>query len=108
MKVEEIVHLLSQNKAEDIQVYQCDAYISQNVIIATSLNGVHSYALSERIFQFVKDFNDFCLTDGDAKDGWVAVEVPSLDLMVHLMIQEKRDYYKLEEIFEKQISKKKA
>ena len=98
--IKNLISLLEESKAENIQTFQMPEYICENVIIATSLNAVHSYALAEKVRQHAK-INDFeTIIDGDAKDGWVVVEIPSLYTMIHLMFAEKRDFYNIEEILE--------
>ena len=99
--VKELEEILSENKAYDIQTFKMKEFISENVIIATSLNSVHSFALSEKIVEYAKNMGKFCIVDGDAKDGWVAVELPFANTLIHLMVKEKRDYYNIEEILEK-------
>ena len=105
MNIKEVINILEENKAEEIQTFTCKGYICENVVIATTLNGVHSYALSGRILNYVKEYNESCIIDGDSKDGWVVVEIPALNTIVHLMVKEKRDYYKLEEILAKNLKK---
>ena len=96
--VKQLEEILSGNKAYDVQTFQMKEFISENVIIATSLNSVHSFALSEKIVEYAKNMGNFCIVDGDAKDGWVAVELPFANTLIHLMVKEKRDYYNIEEI----------
>lgn len=95
-----IAKLLSSNKAENIQIFSMPEYICENIIMATSLNAVHSYSLAEKIRQHAKSHDFETIIDGDAKDGWVVVEIPAINTMVHLMFQEKRDFYNIEEILE--------
>ncbi len=100
IKIKQIIALLSESKAEDIQTFEMPEYICENVIIATSLNSVHSYSLAEKVRQRAKLEDLETIIDGDAKDGWVVVEIPGINTMVHLMFQEKRDFYNIEEILE--------
>ncbi len=97
----QLEQILSDNKAFDIEIFIMKDYIAENVIIATSLNSIHSFALSEKVIEFAKNLGYHCITDGDAKDGWVAVELPFANTLIHLMVKEKRDYYNLEEILNK-------
>ena len=101
MNTNQITEILSQNKAEQIQVFHTKEYICETVIIATSLNSVHAFSLSEKIVLFVKDFGQNCIIDGDSKDGWIAIEIPFISTILHIMIQEKREYYNIEEILQK-------
>lgn len=100
IKIKQIIALLSESKAEDIQTFEMPEYICENVIIATSLNAVHSYSLAEKVRQRAKLEDLETIIDGDAKDGWVVVEIPGINTMVHLMFHEKRDFYNIEEILE--------
>ena len=98
--IKAITSLLSESKAENIQTFTMPEYICENVLIATSLNAVHSYSLAEKVRQYSKIHDCETIIDGDAKDGWVVVEIPAINTMVHLMFQEKRDFYNIEEILE--------
>lgn len=93
-----IIKLLKDNKCENIQKFKCQGYISENIIIATVLNGIHSVAVAEKIVTLAKEKGYPILTDGDAKDGWVAVEVE--DVIAHLMTTQKREYFNLEEFLQ--------
>lgn len=105
INLKNIVKLLSDNKAEAINTFKMPEYICENIVIATSLNAVHSYSLAEKIREYAKNKGYIIIVDGDAKDGWVVVEIPEIQTMVHLMFQEKRDFYNIEEILQSHNSK---
>lgn len=98
---------LEENKCEEIQVFACKNYICDNAIIATTLGAVHSSAVAQKFITESKHQGFESIVDGTAKDGWVAIEVPSHNIIVHLMTQEKRKYFNLEEFLAK-LSKQKA
>lgn len=98
--LQNIVNLLSESKADKIHTFKMPEYICENIVIATSLNAVHSYSLAEKIREYTKERAYTIIVDGDSKDGWVVVEIPEVQTMVHLMFQEKRDFYNIEEILE--------
>ncbi|MDA0617393.1 MAG: ribosome silencing factor [Proteobacteria bacterium] len=98
-----IIKLLEDNKCENIQSFKCDGYISENIIIATVFNGIHSVAVSEKIISLAKESGEVVLADGNAQDGWIAVEVANV--IIHLMTQQKREYFNIED-FLKTLKKK--
>ncbi|MFT4968030.1 MAG: ribosomal silencing factor RsfS [Candidatus Deianiraeaceae bacterium] len=96
--MQEIINFLTSNKAEDIQTFFCKEYICENVIVATTLNPIHSRSLAENFLIHLKSHNMSCTIDGDSQDGWVAVEVSGKNTIIHLMTQPKRDYFRIEDI----------
>ena len=85
-RIKRIVNLLDARKAENIEVFDLTdkGYITNQVVIATSLNTKHSLALLENLTE----------EDGD----WTIVDLG--DILIHLMTQEYRDKYTLDKFLE--------
>lgn len=98
-----IIKLLEDSKCENVQSFKCSGYISENIIITTVLNGIHSVSVSEKIISLAKENGETVLSDGTAQDGWIAVEVG--DVIIHLMTPQKREYFNIED-FLKTLKKK--
>ena len=96
-----IIPFLEDNKCEDICVFECKTYISQHVIVATVLGGIHAVSVAEKLLVSLKNQGEVSVVDGHAKDGWAVIEIPSSNTMVHLMTPQKRAFFNLEEFLQK-------
>ncbi len=108
-RVENIVKLLDDKKAEEIEVFNLEDadYIAKRVVIANSLNGKHTLALAEHLKKELKAQGDSILAS-DMSDEWVVADLG--DILIHIMIPEYRQRYSLEqflsELVENQIKNK--
>lgn len=98
-RLERIVDLLNTRKAENIEVFDLTdkGYITNQVVIATALNTKHSLALLEHLKEELKPAGEEFVRieeDGD----WTIVDLG--DIVIHLMTQEYRDKYTLENFLE--------
>ncbi len=93
--IEQIVTLLDDKKAEEIEVFNLDGadYIAKRVVIANSLNGKHTVALFEHLKKELKGKSDGILAS-DVSDEWAVADMG--DILVHIMIPEYRQRYSLE------------
>lgn len=103
--IEKILKFLEDNKCENIYTFKNDKYIVDNVIIATVLGGNHAISIAEKMLFDLKQEDVNVITDGNAKDGWIVVEVLQWNVMVHLMTQQKRDFFNIEEFLENRFKK---
>ena len=95
-RIDRIVDLLDQKKAEDIQVFDLSdkEYLTQAVILATTLGDKHTMALLDYLKQDLKPAGEtFVATDEG--EQWTVVDLG--DIMIHLMVPEYRAKYNLEE-----------
>jgi ribosome silencing factor RsfS/YbeB/iojap len=94
-RVESIVKILDDKKAEEIEVFNLDDadYIAKRVVIANSLNGKHTIALFEHLKKDLKAQNDIFLAS-DVSDDWVVADLG--DILIHIMVPEYRQRYSLE------------
>ena len=95
-RVENIVHILDDKKAEEIEVFNLDDadYIAKRVVIANSLNGKHTLALFDHLKKGLKEHGDSILAS-DTSDDWVVADLG--DILIHIMIPEYRQRYSLEQ-----------
>nr|WP_258443833.1 nicotinate (nicotinamide) nucleotide adenylyltransferase [Helicobacter sp. 16-1353] len=96
-RVDFIVHLLDSKKAEDIAFFDLTKsnYITQYVIIATSLADKHSFALLDTLKNELKPQGEiFYATDEDNGD-WIIADLG--DIMIHIFTQNHRKKFNLEE-----------
>jgi len=94
-RIENIVTLLDEKKAEEIEVFNLDDadYIAKRVIIANSLNGKHTQALVDELKRTLKPKGETFLAT-DLSDEWAVLDLG--DILIHIMIPEYRQRYSLE------------
>lgn len=94
------VAALEDKKAEAIRVFNLkgQSSITDVVIIATGNSEPHLRALSNTIEGVVKD-QAFSMAgvDYQPQSGWLVVDAYSI--MLHLMLPDKREYYRLEDMW---------
>ncbi len=96
MRVEKIVNLLDEKKAENIQVFDMreSDYFVDEVIIATILNDKHGYALVDYLKPLLKELGEKYIHTEES-DDWLVVDLG--DMLIHLMSSDYRTRYNLEE-----------
>jgi nicotinate-nucleotide adenylyltransferase len=94
-RIENIVNLLDEKKAEEIEVFNLDDadYIAKRVVIANSLNGKHTLALFDHLKRELKSQGEDLIAS-DATDEWAVADLG--DILIHIMIPEYRQRYSLE------------
>lgn len=94
-RIENIVKILDDKKAEEIEVFNLDDadYIAKRVVIANSLNGKHTLALFDHLKTELKKQGDTFLAS-DSSDEWAVADLG--DILIHIMIPEYRQRYSLE------------
>lgn len=106
-RVERIVKVLDDKKAEDIEVFNLDNtdYIAKKVIIANSLGGKHTGALFDHLKNELKPKGEVFLAS-DVSDEWVVADLG--DILIHIMIPQYRQRYSLEEFLSELANRKNA
>ncbi|NNC98007.1 MAG: ribosome silencing factor [Gammaproteobacteria bacterium] len=90
---------LDENKASDIKVLDVSPLttLTDRLVIATGRSERHNRSLANKIIDAVKahDIKPLGIEGDDAGQGeWVLLDLA--DAIVHIMTQEKRDFYNLE------------
>jgi nicotinate-nucleotide adenylyltransferase len=103
-RIENIVNVLDSKKAEHIQSFDLkdSDYFMDYVVIATTLNNKHGIALLDYLKNELKPLGEEFL-NVDEDDNWVVIDLG--DILIHLMNEEYRAKYNLEEFlsnFDKQ------
>ena len=95
-RVENIVEILDNKKAEEIEVFDLSGsdYIAKEVIIANSFGGKHTIALHDHLKKELKPKGEEFLAS-DQSDDWVVIDLG--DIIVHIMTPAYREKYSLEE-----------
>jgi nicotinate-nucleotide adenylyltransferase len=104
-RIENIKAVLDNKKAENIEVFDVKdkGYLVDYVVIATTLNGKHGFALLDYLKEDLKpNGEEFLRVDED--DDWIVIDLG--DIFIHLMSPKYREKYCLED-FLKEIAKTK-
>lgn len=95
-RIARITGLLEEKKALDVVVFDLSGqdYISEHVIIATTLAGKHALALLDHLKSVLKPLGEeFYATDEDNEE-WIIIDLG--DIMVHLFTEAYRQRFDLE------------
>ena len=95
-RLENIREILDSKKAENIEIIDLTSkdYIVDYVVIATTLNPKHGYALLNYLRTDLKPTGEeFLRVDED--DEWTIIDLG--DMFIHLMSEKYRNKYSLEE-----------
>ncbi|MFP4331793.1 MAG: ribosome silencing factor [Campylobacterales bacterium] len=95
-RVRKVITLLSNKKAEDIIAFDLEKsdYFVEHVIIASSLGKRHTHSLLDDLKQRLKSDGEEFLHIDEGED-WIVADLG--DILVHIMSQEKREYFRIEE-----------
>jgi len=98
-RIERIIDTLDQKKAEDIQVFDLreKEYLTQFVIIATTLGEKHTLALLGYLKDTLKPAGEKFVAVEEGEQ-WTIVDLG--DIMIHLMVPSYRAKYNIEEFLE--------
>ncbi len=95
-RLEKIEKILNEKKAESVEVIDLTSkdYIVDYVVIATTLNPKHAFALLNYLKEELKpDGEEFLRVDED--DNWTVIDLG--DIFIHLMSEAYREKYSMEE-----------
>ncbi len=95
-RLEKIANILDEKKAEEIEVIDLTSkdYIVDYVVIATTLNPKHAFALLTYLKEELKpDGEEFLRVDED--DNWTVIDLG--DVFIHLMSETYREKYSIED-----------
>lgn len=97
-----IVNTLEEKKGEDIvlmDIHEVASFADFFVIVSGTSDRMLN-ALADAVQETVKkEYKLNAREEGQAQTGWLVVDFG--DIVVHLFSQEQRDYYRLEQLWEK-------
>ena len=99
-RIKNIVKTLDEKKALDIETFDLKDkdYFVDAVVIATTMGTKHGYALLDDLKKKLKPMGEeFLFTE--ESDDWTVIDLG--DILIHLMSEEYREKYKLEEFLNK-------
>lgn len=99
--LDSIIETLDSKKASDINMLDLrkKGYISQFVVIATSLAGKHSLALLDYLKEELKPIGAKFYAIDDSSEEWIIIDLG--EIMIHIFTQNHRNKYNLDEFLEK-------
>ncbi len=103
-RLENIRKILDDKKAENIEIIDLTSkdYIVDYVVIATTLNPKHGFALLNYLRTDLKpNGEEFLRVDED--DEWTIIDLG--DMFIHLMSEKYRNKYSLEEFLSELVTK---
>ena len=103
-RLENIKKILENKKATNVDMIDLENknYIVNSVIIATTLNSKHGDALLNYLKEELKPKNEEFLRV-EQNDNWIIIDLG--DIFIHLMSEDYRNTYKIEEFLEEIIQK---
>ena len=95
-RVENIVNILDNKKAENIQIFDMSDkdYFVDQVVIATTMGERHGIALLDDLKKDLKSKNESFLHVDDENE-WIVIDLG--DILIHLMTAQYRSKYNIEE-----------
>lgn len=99
-RIDRIVKILDEKKAEGIEVFDMREkdYFVKYVIIATTMGERHAYSLTDDLKLGLKPFNEEFLGI-ESSPEWVVIDLG--DMLIHLLSPEHRAKYNIEEFLAK-------
>jgi ribosome-associated protein len=94
------VDVLSDRQALDIALLDISktSSFTDYFVIATAQSPLHFNALADHLErELAKEGHDLRHKEGSAESGWLLLDFG--ELLVHVFTQEKREYYRLEELW---------
>ena len=96
-RIKQIIEILDDKKAKEIEAINLTNkdYIADHVIIATTLNAKHAYALLGHLKDILKPLGEEFLRI-ETTDEWSVIDLG--DIFIHLMNQNCREKYQPEDL----------
>lgn len=97
-----VIDVLEDKKAEKLVLLDIQNITSftDYFIICNGTSDRMLQALADGIREFVKsEYGMIVSIEGEARDGWLVVDLG--DIVIHLFSPDQRDYYKLEQLWER-------
>jgi len=98
-RIEKIVSILDDKKAMNIEYFDTKGsdYFTDAVVISTTMGDKHGFALLNELKSKLKPEEQFVAIE--ESDDWTVIDLG--DILIHLMSEDYRTKYKLEEFLSK-------
>lgn len=97
-----LIEVLESKKAEKLVLLDIHSIssIADYFIICNGTSDRMLQALAEGIREFAKsEYRMIVSIEGESRDGWLVVDLG--DIVIHLFSPDQREYYKLEQLWER-------
>ena len=100
LSLEQVVQILDDGKGENISTLNVTKLSSMldHMVVVTATSTPHINALCNRVVEHAKPIHKAKPSlEGQPESGWVLIDLGST--IVHVMLQENRDFYQIEELW---------
>ncbi|MCK9585044.1 MAG: ribosome silencing factor [Candidatus Cloacimonetes bacterium] len=102
IKLEAILEWLSDKKAENVRVYEVQGKTDYTdvIVVCEGSADLHNKAIASYLVDMAKENHLKVLSKEGVESGqWILIDIG--DIVVHIFLPQTRDYYKIDELFEK-------
>ena len=99
-KLEAVLTWLAEKQAENIRVYDVgkNSAYTDFIVVCEGTADLHNKAIANRVLDMAKEHKLLVLIKAGLEFGvWVLLDIS--DVVIHIFLPEKREYYKIDEFF---------
>lgn len=99
-KLEAVLTWLAEKQAENIRVYDVgkNSAYTDFIVVCEGTADLHNKAIANHILDMAKEHKLLVLSKAGLEFGvWVLLDIS--DVVIHIFLPEKREYYKIDEFF---------
>ena len=102
IKLEAILGWLNEKNAENVRVYEVQGKTDYTdvIVVCEGSADMHNKAIADHLIDMAKENKLRVLSKAGMESGqWILIDIG--DIVVHIFLPETRDYYQIDELFEK-------
>lgn len=102
IKLEAILGWLNEKNAENVRVYEVQGKTDYTdvIVVCEGSADMHNKAIADHLIDMAKENKLRVLSKAGMEFGqWILIDIG--DIVVHIFLPQTRDYYKIDELFEK-------
>ncbi|HNU53892.1 MAG TPA: ribosome silencing factor [Candidatus Syntrophosphaera sp.] len=99
-KLEAVLTWLAEKQAENIRVYDVgkNSAYTDFIVVCEGTADLHNKAIANHVLDMAKEHKLLVLSKAGLEFGvWVLLDIS--DVVIHIFLPEKREYYKIDEFF---------
>ncbi|HQP26346.1 MAG TPA: ribosome silencing factor [Candidatus Syntrophosphaera sp.] len=99
-KLEAVLTWLAEKQAENIRVYDVgkNSAYTDFIVVCEGTADLHNKAIANHVLDMAKEHKFLVLSKAGLEFGvWVLLDIS--DVVIHIFLPEKREYYKIDEFF---------
>lgn len=101
-KLEAILEWLQEKKADNIRIYDVEktSGYTDVIVVCEGAADLHNKAIASHLIDMAKEYSLHVISKEGIDFGhWILIDVG--DVIVHIFLSETREYYKIDELFER-------